>query len=314
MNISGNILEINDLDVFFETSEGYVKAVNKVSLNIRRGECIGIIGETGSGKSVVGQSVLRLLTNNAHVNGSIYFHGMDLLEMDIKEMKKIRGKEISLIPQNPAQSLNPVLKNGKQVIEVFDNKDITLPEKRKKVISIMSRLFFKDLTKVYNSYPYQLSGGMKQRLLAAIALCSDPELLIADEPTKGLDPDSMDKICELFMHIKTDHKRTMLIITHDLDFALRICDRIAVMYSGEIVEVNRVKKIIDSPSHPYTQGLINALPRNGLVPLPGQSPSRIFLPTGCFFSQRCRFNSASCVSEHPLLREFEGGMVRCHMY
>ncbi|AKB49614.1 Oligopeptide transport ATP-binding protein OppD [Methanosarcina barkeri str. Wiesmoor] len=314
MNMSGNILEIRDLDVFFETNEGYVKAVNKVSLNIKKGECIGIIGETGSGKSVVGQSVLRLLANNAHVSGSIYFHGMDLLEMDIKEIKNIRGKEISLIPQNPAKSLNPVLKNGKQVIEVFDNKNITFPEKREKIISIMKQLLFKNVNHVCNSYPHQLSGGMKQRLLAAIALCSDPELLIADEPTKGLDPDSVDKVCELFMHIKSDHKRTMLIITHDLDFALSICDLIAVMYSGEIVEVNRAKKIINSPSHPYTQGLVNALPRNGLVPLPGQSPSRIFLPTGCFFSQRCKFNSASCVSEHPLLREFEGGVVRCHMY
>ncbi|AKB35799.1 Oligopeptide transport ATP-binding protein OppD [Methanosarcina siciliae C2J] len=314
MNRSENILEIHDLDVFFETNKGYVKAVNKVSLNIGKGECIGIIGETGSGKSVVGQSVLRLLANNAHVNGSIYFQGMDLLEIDMKEMKKLRGKKISLIPQNPAKSLNPVLKNGKQIIEVFDNKKITFLEKREKVISIMKQLLLKDPEKVYNSYPHQLSGGMKQRLLAAIALCSYPELLIADEPTKGLDPDSMEKVCELFTHIKEDHKRTMLIITHDLDFALGICDRIAVMYSGEVVEVNGVKKIINSPAHPYTQGLINALPRNGLVPLRGQSPSRIFLPKGCFFSQRCRFNSASCVSEHPNLREFGGGMVRCHMY
>lgn len=314
MSKSADILEIHDLDVFFETNKGYVKAVNKVSMNIKKGECFGIIGETGSGKSVVGQSVLHLLAKNAHVNGHIYFQGVDLLETDMNEMKKIRGKKISLIPQNPAKSLNPVLKNGKQIIEVFDNKNITLSEKREKVIAIMKQLLLKDPEKVYNSYPHQLSGGMKQRLLAAIALCSYPELLIADEPTKGLDQDSMDKVCELFIHIKTEHKRTMLVITHDLDFAFRICDRIAVMYSGEVVEVNKVGKIINSPSHPYTQGLVNALPRNGLVPLPGQSPSRIFLPEGCFFSQRCRFNSALCISEHPHLREFGGGMVRCHMY
>lgn len=141
---------------------------------------------------------------------------------------------------------------GNRLLRFLITKILLCRRNEKKVISIMSRLFFKDLTKVYNSYPYQLSGGMKQRLLAAIALCSDPELLIADEPTKGLDPDSMDKICELFMHIKADHKRTMLIITHDLDFALRICDRIAVMYSGEIVEVNRVKKRLLILLHTHT--------------------------------------------------------------
>lgn len=311
---SDNILEIHDLDVFFQTIDGHVRAVNKVSFGIGKGECFGIIGETGSGKSVVGQAVLRLLPNNADVKGSVIFQEVDLLNLDIKEMKEIRGKRISLIPQNPARSLNPALKNGKQVIEIFDGKDMSLTEKKDRVVSVIKLLFLRDPEDIYASYPHQISGGMKQRLLASIALCSHPDLLIADEPTKGLDPDSLDKVCELFLHIKREHKRAMMIITHDIDFALRVCDRIAVMYSGEIVEINDVVKIMNSPLHPYTRGLMNALPRNGLIPLEGLSPSRLSLPDGCYFDQRCGFCSSICQCEHPIMKEHAGGMVRCHRY
>lgn len=305
---------VRDLDVFFRTEQGNVRAVNKVCLEIGNGECFGIIGETGSGKSVVGQSILRLLPQNASVSGGIYFQGLNLLDIDIKDMTDIRGKKISLIPQNPAKSLNPALKNGKQVMEIFDGRKMSYAEKKEKVISVIRQLLLKDPEKICCSYPHQLSGGMKQRLLASIALCSSPDMLIADEPTKGLDPDSLDKICELFLHIKTAHKRTMMIITHDLDFALRVCDRIAVMYSGEIVEINSVSRIINSPSHPYTRGLINALPRNGLIPMAGQSPSRISLPEGCYFCQRCNNYLPLCECQHPDMKECPGGMVRCHRY
>ncbi|WP_367344128.1 ABC transporter ATP-binding protein [Methanomethylovorans sp.] len=314
MNNSNNVLEVKDLYVEFPTTNGAVKAVDGVSFHLEERESFGIIGETGSGKSVVGLSVLRLLSPNARIRGSIVFEGRDIFGMGSRELREIRGKLISLMPQNPATSLNPVLKNKVQITEIFEQHDIKKKDGLQKAVSIMDRLLLSDPQRVFNQYPYQLSGGMKQRLLAAISLSLYPKLLIADEPTKGLDSEAREKTIELFRSIKQRYGSSMLIITHDLDFAHAVCDRVAVMYSGRIVEINKAERVVTSPFHPYARGLVQALPRNGLVPLDGQSPSRIDMPKGCLFYQRCDSRSEVCSHEHPITKVHAGGLISCHLY
>ncbi|WP_440954240.1 ABC transporter ATP-binding protein [Methanosarcina sp. Mfa9] len=308
-----SLLEIGELSVEFPAGEGSVKAVSKVSFDVREGETFGIIGESGSGKSVVGLALLRLLPANARVSGNVCFAGKELFSLEPSELRKIRGKRISLMPQNPAGALNPALKNGLQIGEVFERRGIEKKEGMKKALGLMKKLFLQDPEKLCGLYPHQLSGGMRQRLLAAMSLSFEPELLIADEPTKGLDPEARAGAVELFTKIKNEYGKTMLLITHDLDLAHEVCDRVAVMYAGEVVELDEASKVLHSPGHPYTKGLIRAHPRNGLVPLSGQSPSRIRLPEGCFFHERCRYAAVECSRRHPEMQNHEGGGIRCHL-
>jgi len=307
-----SLLEIRDLSIEFPAGGDSVKAVSRVSFDVREGETFGIIGESGSGKSVIGLALLRLLPANAKVSGTIFFQGQDLFSLKPSELRKIRGKRISLMPQNPAGALNPVLKNGVQVEEVFEGNRDEKKEGMKKALKLMKQLFLRDPEKLCSLYPHQLSGGMRQRLIACMSLSFEPELLIADEPTKGLDPEAKEGAVELFTKIKKEYGKTMLLITHDLDLALEVCDRIAVMYAGEIVELDGASKVLGTPLHPYTKGLVRAQPRNGLVPLSGQSPSRIKLPEGCFFHERCRYSGAECSRKHPEIRNHRGGLIRCH--
>lgn len=311
---SHDMLEVKDLFVEFPTRNGSVKAVDGVSFSIKEGESFGIIGETGSGKSVIGLAILRLLPPTARIRGTILFEGRDVYTMNSREMREMRGRFVSLMPQNPATSLNPVLKNSIQVSEVFEQHGIKRAEGLKKAKDIMSKLLLTDPGRVCDQYPYQLSGGMKQRLLASISLSMHPQLMIADEPTKGLDNESREKTVELFDKIRSEYGSSMLIITHDLDFARDVCDRVAVMYSGRMVEINKAGTIVTSPSHPYAKGLVQALPRNGLVPMDGQSPGRINLPDGCLFYQRCKSRKDVCKKQVPVMKIFEGGRVSCHLY
>ena len=216
------------------------------------------------------------------------------------------------MPQNPAGALNPVLRNGLQIEEVLEGNRDEKKEGMKKALKLMKQLFLKDPKKLCNLYPHQLSGGMRQRLIACMSLSFEPEILIADEPTKGLDPEAKAGAVDLFTRIKKEYGKTMLLITHDLDLALEVCDRIAVMYAGEIVELDAASKVLNTPLHPYTKGLIRAQPRNGLVPLSGQTPSRIMLPEGCFFHERCRYSNIECSRKHPEIKNQRGGLVRCH--
>jgi peptide/nickel transport system ATP-binding protein len=234
--------------------------------------------------------------------------------MDGRELRKMRGRDISLMPQNPATSLNPVLKNRIQVTEVFEQHGVNRKAGLEKALGIMDTLLLRDPLKICDQFPYQLSGGMKQRLLAAISLSMHPKLLIADEPTKGLDSEAREKTIGLFRKIKAEYGSSMLVITHDLDFAREVCDRVAVMYSGRIVEINRADRVVGSPLHPYARGLVQALPRNGLVPMEGQSPNRTDLPEGCLFCQRCASRRDVCRHEAPQMRSIEGGKVCCHLY
>lgn len=307
-----NLLEIRDLSVEFPSGDNTVKAVSHVSFDVKEGETFGLIGESGSGKSVIGLSLLRLLPTNARISGKIIFQEQDLFSLKSAELRKIRGKKISLMPQNPSGTLNPVLKNGLQIEEVFEERRIDKKEGMKKSLRLMKKLLLRDPEKLCNFYPHQLSGGMKQRLMACISLSFEPKLLIADEPTKGLDPQARAGAVELFTKIKKEHGKTMLLITHDLDLALEVCDRIVVMYAGEIVEMDEASKVLNTPLHPYTKGLIRAQPRNGLYPLEGKSPSRIKLPEGCFFHERCRYSGIECYRKHPVIKNYNGGWVRCH--
>ncbi len=309
-----SVLSVKNMHVTFPSPAGDVYAVRNVSFDVREGETLGIIGESGSGKSVIGLGILRLLPGTAAVTGQVIFDGTDLLSIPAAAMSKVRGRRISLMPQNPALALNPVLKNGLQISEVYDLLGISKIEWQSRATGMLKRLLLDDPLRVIGQYPHQLSGGMRQRLIAAISLSYNPELLIADEPTKGLDPDSRRSTIELFKGIRKDYGRVMIIITHDLDLAREICDRVAVMYSGEIVEIDTAKKVLEAPSHPYSKGLVAALPRNGLVPLEGQSPSRTILPAGCSFNDRCKFKANNCRNMAPEFAIHEGGLVRCHQF
>jgi peptide/nickel transport system ATP-binding protein len=306
------LLEIKNLSIEFPAGEGSVKAVSKVSFDVREGETFGLIGESGSGKSVIGLALLRLLPANTKVSGTIFFQGQDIFSLKAPELRKIRGKQISLMPQNPAGALNPVLKNRIQVEEVFEGRMDGKKEGMKKAIQLMKQLFLRDPERLCSLYPHQLSGGMRQRLIACMSLSFEPEILIADEPTKGLDPEAKEGAVELFTRIKKEYGKTMILITHDLDLALGICDRIAVMYAGEIVELDRAAEVLSEPLHPYTKGLVGAHPRNGLVPLSGQTPSRTKLPDGCYFHERCRYSRVECSGKHPEMKKYNGGLIRCH--
>lgn len=306
-----SLLEVKDLDVVFETRLGSARAVNNVSFQIEKGETFGLIGESGSGKSVIGMSLLRLLPRNARVLGKALFDGSDLLAANEEEMQKFRGEQIAFIPQNPTASLNPLMKNGLQVSEIFERKGHDKHESWRSALKVMERLLIRDPSISANRYPHQLSGGMRQRLVAGISLSLEPRLVIADEPTKGLDSLTRRSTIEFFRQLEGEHDRSMLLITHDLDLAYEICDRLAVLYAGEIVEMGPAKKLMDDPEHPYTRGLIKSLPKNGLQPLEGNSPSLLRLPDGCFFRERCIIQMVDCTRRHPQLSKYNGWMKRC---
>lgn len=306
-----SLLEIKDLNVGFVTKLGTVKAVNNVSFKIEKGETFGLIGESGSGKSVIGMSILRLLPLNARIQGQALFQGSDLLAMNEEEMQRFRGEKIAFIPQNPTASLNPLLKNGLQVSEVFEQKGYGRQEAWDLALKVMQRLLIREPAITAVRYPHQLSGGMRQRLVAGISLSLEPELVIADEPTKGLDSITRRSTIKFFQQLEGKDDRSMLLITHDLDLAYEICDRLAVLYAGEIVEMGPAKRLMESPEHPYTRGLIRSLPKNGLEPLEGSSPSLLGLPEGCFFKERCASRIGDCTRRHPQLSQYNGWMKRC---
>jgi peptide/nickel transport system ATP-binding protein len=306
-----SLLDVKNLDVGFETRLGTVRAVNNVSFKIDKGETFGLIGESGSGKSVIGMSLLRLLPKNATVKGEAYFEESNLLAADDKQMQEFRGKKIAFIPQNPTASLNPLMKNGLQLSEVFEQKGETRQESWDLAVKVMQRLLIGQPAISASRYPHQLSGGMRQRLIAGISLSLEPQMVIADEPTKGLDSLTRRSTIEFFRQLDGNQDRSMLLITHDLDLAYEICDRLAVLYAGEIVEMGPAKKLMDDPEHPYTKGLLKSLPKNGLVPLEGSSPSLLGLPKGCFFEERCKIHKQDCMNHHPQLSQNGGWMTRC---
>ncbi|MCW7076204.1 MAG: ABC transporter ATP-binding protein [Candidatus Syntropharchaeales archaeon] len=309
-----NLLKIKALRVYFPTDDGIVKAVDGVDLNIKREEILGLIGETGCGKTVLGMSIMRLIQSTTLTDGEIIYKDRDLLSLSDDEMRKIRGGEIAMVLQNPMTSLNPVIRVGEQIAETIRlHQGLDKKAARKRVIEMLRDVRIPDPEKSVDSYPHQLSGGMQERVMIAMALASDPELIIADEPTKGLDVTVKREIIRLMKEVTA--KRSMLFITHDLGAAAEICDNIAVMYAGELLEHASVDSIFSEPLHPYSEGLLNSLPERGLKPIRGISPSLIDTPQGCRFHPRCDYAMEICREKHPEMVKLEDGRaVRCFLY
>lgn len=307
------ILEIKNLNVSFHRKDGLVKAVSDASLDIRKGTIFGLIGETGCGKSVLAHSVLQLLPSNAKVTGEIIYKGQDICSLSTEAIRKLRGREIGLIAQNPAEALNPLLKNGKQVLQpMLYHRKISRKLAWNESVELLASLDLPDPEQKMQEYPHQLSGEMKQRVLTALGIAGEPSLLIADEPTKGLDVLIRRQVVEVLRWLALSKGTTILLITHDVQVAAHLCDELAVMYAGEIIEQGCGSEILEKPLHPYTKGLIASLPCNGMNPIPGCSPSLVNLPQGCRFFERCPKAEQTCRHTAPELRKsLKGRKVRC---
>ncbi len=305
------LLRISDLKTQFPTPDGIVRAVDTIDLSIGERETLGLIGETGCGKTVLGLTLMRLLQSSTKTEGTIIYKGTNLLKISEAEMRRIRGEEIAMILQNPTTSLNPVMRVGGQIAEAIRlHQGLSKRDAKEKAIEMLDAVRIPSPSIRVNEYPHEFSGGMKQRVMIAMGLACNPSLIIADEPTKGLDVTIKSQIMKLLKEVTEE--RAMLIITHDLGVARELCDRIALMYAGELVEYATTGEIFEDPLHPYTRGFLGSLPSNGLVPIPGMSPSLINLPDGCRFHPRCGHATELCRRKHPDMIEIEDGhFVRC---
>lgn len=312
-----SLLEIQHLAVEFPTDAGRVWAVNDLSLDIEEGSVLGLVGESGCGKSVTALSLLRLVPRPGQiVAGRINFAGRNLLELSEAEMREIRGNRIALIPQDPMTSLNPVYTIGAQIIEAVElHQNVSRKEARSKAIEVLTRVRIPQAAERIDDFPHQFSGGMRQRVMIAMALACKPNLLIADEPTTALDVTVQAQILDLLRLIQKEEGLTILLITHDLGVVAEMCDTVSVMYAGSMVERASVVEIFNNPLHPYTVGLMNSLPRPGstrLVPIVGQPPDLAHLPQGCRFADRCQLVEPRCREAIPqLAAKLPGHDVRC---
>jgi len=298
-----NILEIDNLHTSFFTQAGEVKALNGISFQVAFGEAIGIVGESGSGKSVTSLSIMRLLPNNGKVTaGKILFEGRPLLALDNKSMQQIRGNEISMIFQDPMTSLNPVYTIGNQIMEpLLLHQNLNRKEARAKAIEMLGLVGIPAPEKRIDQYPHELSGGMRQRVMIAMALCCQPKLLIADEPTTALDVTIQAQILELMKELKEKLNTSIILITHDLGVVAEVCSRVIVLYGGRIMESGTSEDIFYRPQHPYTWGLLRSIPRGGerLIPIEGQPPDLLNAPAGCPFCTRCEYAMKICKEINP---------------
>ena len=313
------LLEMHDLKTFFTTKRGVVKAVNGVSYKVEAGRTLGVVGESGSGKSVSAMSMLQLLDGNGYIaGGSIMFDGKDLTKMPLSEMQKIRGNAISVIFQEPMTSLNPVFTIERQVSEPFIiHQGMSKEEARKKVVEMLADVKIPNPEVVAKQYPHQLSGGMRQRVMIAMALCCNPHLLIADEPTTALDPTIQAQIIELIKDLQQKRGMSVLFISHDLGVIAETCHRVVVLYAGSVMESAPVRTLFHQPLHPYTKGLIASIPKAGakvsgrLPSIEGSVPHFTDMPVGCPFHPRCPYAGERCRQETPPLTGDETHQVRC---
>ncbi len=310
------LLKLEHVSTAFQSRSGLVKAVCDVNFTVSSGQIVGLVGETGCGKSVLGQSILRLLPSSALTSGSIVFEGKNLLEMSEKEIRAVRGKKIAYINQNPTEALNPVLKIGTQLVESLRVcGGLGKKEAKAHALDILASLSFEDPADIMNKYPMELSGGMKQRALTAMAMGGKPPFLIADEPTKGLDALIRGQVIDSLMKFVEFTGCSGLIITHDLKFASAMCNTLALMYAGEIVEYGPAKELFASPKHPYLKALLASMPQNGMHVLKGNSCSLIDIPSGCRFASRCEHACEKCRAKHPeMLSVGDNRMARCLLY
>lgn len=313
------LLEINNLKTHFFTRQGVVKSVDDISFSLEKGEILGIVGESGAGKSITGFSILGLIDNPGKiVEGEVLLDGIDLTKMPKKELEKIRGNDVAMIFQDPQTSLNPVITIGEQLMEaiLYHNKDVSRIQAYEACIDILNLVGLPAAKKRMGSYPHQLSGGMKQRVVIAMALLNNPKLLIADEPTTALDVTIQAQILYLMKKLSKDFNSSLILITHDIAVVSQLCDKIAVMYAGRIVEYGKKEDVIFNPQHPYTKGLIECLPKldddkERLYQISGVMPSLLNLPKGCYFKDRCEFADSEC-DVYPDMKEHQGRRLSCH--
>lgn len=303
-----SLLEIRDLSVVFDTEFGQAQAVNGLSISVAPKTVLGIVGESGCGKSVTSLAVLRLIAPPGRVvKGQVLFEGNDLLTYSEEKMRTVRGNSIALIPQDPMTSLNPVYTVGEQIIEAIElHQKVDKKEARKRAIEVLEQVRIPQATTRVDDYPHQFSGGMRQRAMIAMALSCNPKLLIADEPTTALDVTVQAQILDLMREIQRDRGMSIILITHDLGVVAEMCDDVAVMYAGSVVEHANVRDLFKNPRMPYTMGLLNSVPRPGaarLQSIEGQPPSLINLPDACRFYPRCSMREDKCLNGLPPLEE-----------
>jgi peptide/nickel transport system ATP-binding protein len=316
------LLEIRDLHVSFRTRDGVVRAVDGVSTSLGRGETLGVVGESGSGKSVTALTVMGLTRlPNAVISGQILFDGTDLLELSNAGLQEVRGRRIAMIFQDPLSSLHPLYKVGWQIEEaILAHEDVSRRAARRRAIDALAAVEMPNPGDLVDSYPHQLSGGMRQRAMIAMALVLNPDVLIADEPTTALDVTVQAQILELIRGLRHEFGTAVVLITHDLGVIAETADEVAVMYAGRVVEQGRLETILEAPEHPYTWGLLQSIPRldtprrERLHPIQGTPPSLIHAPSGCHFHPRCPYAMPMCRTIDPeLLESDEGHDVACHL-
>jgi oligopeptide/dipeptide ABC transporter ATP-binding protein len=302
-----SLLEVRDLRVSFDTSDGLVKAVRGVSFTVERGKTLGIVGESGSGKSVSTQTLLGL-TAGALIEGEARFEGQDLLAMNDEQLRRIRGKEIAMIFQDPLSSLHPLYKVGKQIAEMIrqHEPDVSKAQARKRAVDLLGTVGIPEPAQRVDDYPHQFSGGMRQRAMIAMSLALNPKLIVADEPTTALDATVQAQILDLMLRLQREFDTALIMITHDLGVIADLADDVLVMYGGKPVEHADRRSLYYRPHHPYTKGLLESIPgstgaKTRLKPIPGQPPSLINLPSGCAFHPRCEYVMDRCVPEEPSL-------------
>jgi oligopeptide/dipeptide ABC transporter ATP-binding protein len=321
-----HLLEVTNLQTHFPTRAGLVRAVDGVSFYINRGELLGLVGESGCGKSITALSIMRLIAPPGKiVGGEISFDGRNLLKLSDSEMRAIRGNDIAMIFQDPMTSLNPVFTVGEQIAEALRlHRKLSRKAARAGAIEAMREVSIPDPARRIDDYPHQLSGGMRQRVMIAMALACDPKLLIADEPTTALDVTIQAQILELLNELRKNRELAILLITHDLGVVAEVADRVAVMYTGRIVEESPVEELFARPRHPYTEGLLRSVPKlssataakaERLETIEGTVPSPTDLPPGCHFAPRCPYRMPRCTAEEIPLYDLAGGVqVRCVLF
>ncbi|EHO15619.1 oligopeptide/dipeptide ABC transporter, ATP-binding protein domain [Stomatobaculum longum] len=312
---------MENLKTSFMTSNGEVQAVRGVSFEVRRGEIVGIVGESGSGKSITNMTLLKLLPDTAVIkDGRAMFQGQDLTKLSMKELRKIRGEKIAMIFQDPMSSLNPLIPVGEQVAEIIriHHSDRSREAVKQEVLKRFAEVRIPEPEKRYHAYPHEFSGGMRQRVMIAMALANNPELLIADEPTTALDVTIQDQIIRQMRELKEQHGTSIIFITHDLGVIAELCEKVEVMYGGLIMEEAPIDELFEHPSHPYTLGLLESMPSiqqdkaERLIPIPGSPPDMTNPPAGCPFAPRCRYARKICAAELPELQPVgEGHSARC---
>ncbi len=319
----GHLLEVEDLAVEFRTRHGVVKAVNGISYHLDQGETLAILGESGSGKSVSAQAVMGIIDSPPGfvTGGAVRFRGTDLLKLSDEERRRIRGERIAMVFQDALTALNPVFSVGFQIAEMFRvHRGSSRDEARRRAVELLDRVRIPSAAERIGDFPHQFSGGMRQRVMIAMALALDPDVLIADEPTTALDVTVQAQVMELLADLQAETGMGLILITHDLGVVADVADRVAVMYAGKVVETGPIRELYGRPAHPYTEGLMASIPRvdqkgEDLTPIGGAPPNLLRIPSGCPFHPRCRYRREVCAREEPPLYQVDGRRhSACHFY